>query len=142
MDRASVYLTAIIDTVVLSLDGACTAFAWRNVIEVLDGAIDEHGVPGIINSDQGSQFTSPAWVNRLNELGISISMDGRGRATDNIYIERFWRTLKQDYVYPFPAENGTTLWKGIRWFVNHYNKEKTHQGVGRRTPESVFRLSA
>jgi len=81
-------------------------------------------------------------VNRLNELGISISMDGRGRATDNIYIERFWRTLKQDYVYPFPAENGTTLWKGIRWFVNHYNKEKTHQGVGRRTPVSVFRLSA
>ena len=83
-----------------------------------------------------------AWVNKLNEHGISISMDGRGRATDNIYIERFWRTLKQDHVYPFPAENGTTLWKGIRRFMNHYNKEKTHQGVGRRTPESMSKLSA
>jgi putative transposase len=84
----------------------------------------------------------PVWANKLNEHGISISMDGRGRATDNIYIERFWRTLKQDYVYLFPAENGTTLWKGIRGFMNHYNKEKTHQGVGRQTPESVYRLSA
>jgi putative transposase len=112
------------------------------VIEVHDAAIHEHGVPGIINSDQGSQFTSRTWVNRLNELGISTSMDGRGRATDNIYIERFWRTLKQDHVYPFPAENGTTLWKGIRGFLNPYNKEKTNQKVGRQTPESMFLLSA
>jgi putative transposase len=143
MDRGFMYLTAIIDVYSRFIVGwgLHNSLHGENVIEVLDGAIDEHGVPGIINSDQGSQFTSPAWVNRLNELGISISMDGRGRATDNIYIERFWRTLKQDYVYPFPAENGTTLWKGIRWFVNHYNKEKTHQGVGRRTPESVFRLT-
>jgi putative transposase len=101
------------------------------VIEVLGATMQEHGVPKIINSDQGIQFTSPALVNKLNEIGIIISMDGRGRATDNIYIEqRFWRTLKQDYIYPFPAENGTTLWEGLRWFMNHYNNEKT-KGIGR-----------
>ncbi|WP_129594593.1 IS3 family transposase [Seramator thermalis] len=144
MDKGFMYLTAIIDVYSRFIVGwgLHNSLHGENVIEVLEAAMQEHGVPEIINSDQGSQFTSPGWVNRLNELGIGISMDGRGRATDNIYIERFWRTLKQDYVYPFPAENGTTLWKGLRWFMNHYNKEKTNQGIGRRTPESVFRLSA
>lgn len=144
MDKGFMYLTAIIDVYSRFIVGwgLHNSLHGENVIEVLEAAVQEHGVPEIVNSDQGSQFTSPAWVNKLNELGISISMDGRGRATDNIYIERFWRTLKQDHVYPFPAENGTTLWKGIRLFVNHYNKEKTHQGVGRRTPESMFKLSA
>ena len=78
MDRGFMYLTAIIDVYsrVIVGWGLHNSLHGENVIEVLDGAIDEHGVPGIINSDQGSQFTSPAWVNRLNELGISISMDG------------------------------------------------------------------
>jgi len=144
MDKGFMYLTAIIDVYSRFIVGwgLHNSLHGENVIEVLDAAIHEHGVPEIINSDQGSQFTSPTWVNRLKELGISISMDGRGRATDDIYIERFWRTLKQDYVYPFPAENGTTLWKGIRGFMNHYNKEKTNQGVGRQTPESIYRFSA
>jgi putative transposase len=81
------------------------------VIEALDAAVLQHGIPEITNSAQGSLFTCPSWVNKLPELGITISMNGRGRATDNIYIERFWRTLKQDYAYSHPAENGITLWK-------------------------------
>ncbi len=69
-------------------------------------------------------------------------MDGKGRATDNINIERFWRTLKQDWVYSHPADNGTELWAGINWYINFYNKEKTHQGIGRQIPESVYRKVA
>jgi putative transposase len=144
MDKGFMYLTAIIDVYSRFIVGwgLHNSLHGENAIEVLHAAIHKHGVSEIINSDQGSRFTSPTWVNRLNELGISISMDGRGRATDNIYIKRFWRTLKQDYIYPFSTENGTTLWKGIKWSMNHYNKEKTNQGIERRTPESVVRLSA
>ena len=114
MDKGFMYLTAIIDVYSRFIVGwgLHNSLHGENVIEVLEAAIEEHGVPEIINSDQGSQFTSPAWVNKLNEHGISISMDGRGRATDNIYIERFWRTLKQDYVYPFPAKTVPLFGKG------------------------------
>ena len=69
-------------------------------------------------------------------------MDGKGRATDNIYIERFWRTLKQDWVYSHPVDNGAELWAGIKWYIEYYNKEKTHQGIGRRIPERVYRRVA
>jgi putative transposase len=144
MYKGFMYLTAIIDVYSRFIIGwgLHNSLHGDNVIEVLDAAIQQHGIPEIVNSDQGSQFTSPAWVNKLNELGINISMDGRGRATDNIYIERFWRTLKQDYVYPCPAEDGITLWKGIKEFMDYYNEEKTNQGVGRQTPESIYRFSA
>ena len=69
-------------------------------------------------------------------------MDGKGRAIDNIFIERFWRTLKQDYVYISPAENGIELFQGVKRFMNKYNYHKTHQGIGRVTPCSVYKLVA
>ena len=70
-----------------------------NAIEVLNRATEEHGHPEIVNSDQGSQYTCPKWIDALAEKGIAISMDGRGRFRDNAWIERFWRTLKTEYVY-------------------------------------------
>jgi putative transposase len=76
---------------------------------VLRGAIARFGKPEIVNSDQGSQFTCEAWINFLQNEDITISMDSRGRCLDNIWIERFWRTVKREYVYLHPAENGKVL---------------------------------
>jgi len=81
--------------------------------EPTNGAIDRYGKPEIVNSDQGSQFTAHRWIDCLNQKNITISMDGKGRALDNIWIERFWRTIKYEYIYLNPADNGTVLSKGI-----------------------------
>lgn len=69
-------------------------------------------------------------------------MDSKGRATDNIFIERFWRTLKQDYVYLRPADSGTELFFGLKKYVNYYNNHKTHQGIGRITPVGLYKQVA
>ena len=78
----------------------------------------------------------------MEQAGIKISMDGRGRATDNIFIERFWRTLKQDYVYLNPAESGTELYLGLKGYINYYNNHKTHQGIGRIIPVKLYKQVA
>ncbi len=140
MQKGFMYLTAIIDVysryiVGWSLHNTLQA---ENVKEVLEAAVTKHGKPEIINSDQGSQFTCPLWIEALKEHGIRVSMDGRRRAIDNIYIERFWRTIKQDYVYMYPCENGLVLYNGIKWFIEYYNTIKCHQGIGRQTPESRY----
>ena len=101
-----------------------------------------HGKPKIINSDQGSQFTCALWTEFVDKAEITISMDGRGRATDNIFIERFWRTLKQDYVYLNPAESGTDLYRGLRGYIIYYNNQKSHQGIGRITPAKLYHQAA
>lgn len=103
-------------------------------------------MPKIINSDQGSQFTCALWTEYIEEdnknANIRISMDGRGRATDNIYIERLWRTVKRDYVYICPANDGTELYKGLNIFFEYYNNKKTHQGIERKIPVSLYRPAA
>jgi putative transposase len=147
MPKGFMYLTAIIDVysryiVAWELHNSLDA---ENALGVLKMAISRHGMPEIINSDQGSQFTSALWTEYIeNELQgkIKISMDGKGRATDNIYIERFWRTLKQDYVYIWPAENGTELFKGIKKFIDKYNNKKPHQGINRTIPALMYNIAA
>lgn len=94
--------------------------------------------PEIINTDQGSQYTCNAWVEALNKENIQISMDGKGRATDNAYIERFWRTIKQEYIYLYPSNDGLTLYKGIEKFVHYYNNERSHQGINRTKPVVLY----
>jgi putative transposase len=93
----------------------------------------------MINSDQGSQFTSELYINLLQSNNIDISMDGRGRAKDNIYIERFWRTIKHDYIYRNPSENGTELWCGMDRFIQFYNEKRPHQSLLNRCPIDVYR---
>lgn len=111
--------------------------------EVLKEALALHGKPEIINTDQGSQFTSHEFRHELRGPSIQISMDGKGRAMDNIYIERFWRSLKYEHVYLQPAEDGLGLFKGIQVYINFYNKERRHQSLGHRTPaESFTQLAA
>jgi putative transposase len=114
----------------------------ENTLEVFKRAIEEHGKPEIINSDQGSQFTCPLWTEFADQEGVRISMDGKSRALDNIYIERFWRTLKRDYVYLNPAENGTELFKGIKGYISYYNNTKSHQGIGRISPVKLYKQVA
>jgi putative transposase len=145
MAKGFMYLTAIIDvysryTVGWDIFNSLDA---ENSLAVLKAAIARHGKPEIINSDQGSQFTCALWTEYVEkEVNITISMDGKGRATDNIYIERLWRTVKWDYVYICPATNGTELYQGLSKFFEYYNNVKTHQGIGREIPASLYKTAA
>jgi len=143
MAKGFLYLTAIIDIysryiVAWDLHNSLEA---RNTLAVLKQAIAEHGEPEIINSDQGSQFTCALWTEYCDKAGIKISMDGKGRAIDNIFIERFWHTIKWDYVYLHPCNNGTQMYAGISAFINRYNR-KAHQGIGRIAPIKLFQQAA
>jgi putative transposase len=144
MANGFMYLTAIIDLYSRYIVGwdLFNSLNAENTLAVLKQAIDQHGKPEIINSDQGCQFTCALWTEFVDKAGITISMDGRGRATDNIFIERFWRTLKQDYVYLHPAESGTELYKGLRGYIIYYNNQKSHQGIGRITPAKLYHQAA
>lgn len=108
------------------------------MVDCLQEAVAHHGKPEIVNSDQGSQFTSKKWVECLQKQTIRISMDGKGRAIDNVYIERLWRTVKYDYVYLSPPEDGWQLQKGLTRFFQHYNYHKYHQGIDRQPPANLY----
>jgi len=144
MERGFLYLTAIIDVYSRYIVGWCLSntLGAEYPLNVLKQAIKEHGKPEIVNSDQGSQFTCPSWVEYLEEQEIVISMDGRGRALDNIFIERFWRTIKQEYIYIWPAEDGNILLKGIEKYMNYYNNKRTHQSLDRKTPYQWYEHAA
>jgi putative transposase len=144
MQKGFMFLTAIIDlysryvvawNISNTLDAECS-------LSVLKNAISMHGKPEIVNSDQGSQFTSAIWTEYLDENGIKISMDGKGRALDNIFIERLWRSVKYDYVYLNPAADGNELFHGLREYFDYYNHCQSHQGIGRRIPVDLFKPAA
>ena len=144
MAKGFMYLTAIIDVYsrfIVGWELSNNLYA-ETVLEVLKQAIQCHGKPEIINSDQGSQFTCPLWTEYIESDGIKLSMDGKGRATDNIYIERFWRTLKQDYVYLNPASDGLQLFSGIKEYIQYYNTKKSHQGIDRNIPAKLYKKAA
>ncbi len=138
MKRGFLYLTAIIDVYSRYIVGwgLFNTLDAENTLGVLKEAITLFGNPEIINSDQGSQFTCSRWVEYLKNEDIIISMDGKGRASDNAYIERFWRTLKWEYVYLNPAEDGKELQIGIKEYLYYYNNQRTHQSLNHHTPYS------
>ena len=107
-------------------------------LEALQESITEYGHPEIFNSDQGSQFTSQAFTDCLKAVGVQISMDGRGRCFDNIFIERLWRSLKYELIYLMAFEDGIHLNQEVRKWFNWYNQERPHQALGYRTPEVVY----
>jgi putative transposase len=125
MAKGFLYLTAIIDLYSRYVVGwgLSNSLDAGNSHRVLKDAILVNGKPEIINSDQGSQFTCKDWIKLLEKEGIQISMDGKGRAIDNIFIERFWRSVKYDHVYLWPANDGLELFKGLQLYFNHYNYE-------------------
>ena len=116
------------------------------VVGMLKEAIALHGKPQIINSDQGSQFTSEEYTALFREGGVAegvkISMDGKGRAIDNVFIERFWRTLKHDHLYLNPPAEGGELYTTCKHFVHFYNEKRKHSKIGKVTPAMRYRMAA
>jgi putative transposase len=103
-------------------------------VEALEEAIERFGQPEIFNTDQGAQFTADAFTRVLRERGIAISMDGKGRCLDNVFVERLWRSVKYEEVYLHAYGNVTEARAGIGRYLNFYNDERPHQALGYQTP--------
>ena len=95
----------------------------------LEEAIDMHGKPEILNTDQGSQFTSEIFTHSVLSKNIKFSMDGKGRAIDNVFIERLWRSVKYESVYLNPPESGIDLYRQLNIYFDFYNHRRRHQGI-------------
>ena len=135
-----VYLVAIIDWYsrkVLAWQVSNTMDA-SFCVDCLTAALDEYGAPEIFNTDQGSQFTCEVWVKVLQENAIKISMDGRGRALDNIFVERLWRSVKYEDVYPKNYASMPELLMGLAEYFDFYNGERFHQALSYKTPDQVY----
>jgi putative transposase len=140
MAQGFVYLAAVMDwasrrvlswRISVTLDSAFC-------IAALDEAIARYGRPTIMNTDQGAQFTSAAFTGRLLELGIRISMDGRGCWRDNIFVERLWRSLKYEEVYLHGYDSVSAATAGIARYFALYNSQRPHSKLNDRTPDAVF----
>jgi len=107
-------------------------------VAALEDALALFGTPEIFNTDQGSQFTAHPFVKVLLDSGVQVSMDGVGRAIDNVFIERLWRTVKYDHVYLNPANSGNELRDGLEIYLNYYNEERPHSSLGDMTPDETY----
>jgi len=105
--------------------------------EMLEEALSR-GKPEVFNTDQGVQFTSSAWTGQLEKAGVSVSMDGRGRCLDNVFVERLWRSVKYEDVYLCCYESVLELEKGLRAYFVFYNEERSHQSLDYQTPVKVY----
>lgn len=140
MAHGFVYLVAIMDWF------SRRVLAWRLSItmetdfcvEALQEALDRYGKPEIFNTDQGVQFTASAFIDKLAEQGVQISMDGKGRFLDNIFIERLWRSLKYEEVFIKAYANVAEARLGIGAWLSFYNDERKHQSLGYCTPSQIF----
>ena len=140
MASGFMYLAAVIDWY------SRYVIAWR-LSNTLDGAfclemLEEalgSGKPEVFNTDQGVQFTASAFTGRLEAGGVAVSMDGRGRALDNVFVERLWRSVKYEDVYIWRYETVPELRRGLGRYFGFYNEERPHQSLGDRTPGAVYR---
>jgi putative transposase len=107
-------------------------------LEMLEEALSR-GRPEVFNTDQGVQFTAQAWTSRLESAGVAVSMDGRGRCLDNVFVERLWRSVKYEDVYPQRYETVPQLLVGLGQYFRFYNTERVHQSLEYRTPAAVYR---
>jgi len=140
MSRGFMYLVAIMDW------HSRKVLSWRVsnsidadfCVEALEEAIVKYGCPEIFNTDQGSQFTSESFIKVLKDNHIKISMDGRGRFMDNIFIERLWWTVKYQYLYLRAFEGGKDLRKGLKKWFQFYNRDRSHQSLEDWTPNEIY----
>ncbi len=140
MEKGNLYLVAVIDWY------SRRVLAWRLsnsmeagfCVEALQEAILTYGAPEIFNTDQGAQFTSEAFTSVLKEHGVTISMDGRGRWLDNVFVERLWRSLKYEEVYLKAYESVAEARREIGAYLHYFNSRRRHTSLGRRTPDQVF----
>ena len=107
-------------------------------VDALKEAIHRYGAPEIFNTDQGSQFTSEAWIDVLKASNVRISMDGKGRWIDNVFIERLWRSVKYEDIYLKAYENGRQLQAGLSRYFDFYNRIRVHQELDYRTPDEIY----
>ncbi len=141
MRRGFLYLVAVMDW------STRKVLSWRvsNTMDVefcidaLEEALARFGRPEIFNTDQGSQFTSPRFTGVLREAGVRISMDGRGRWMDNVFIERLWRSLKYECIYLHAFETGSELRTGLTSWIGYYNARLPHSTLAGRTPDEAYR---
>jgi putative transposase len=139
LPRGFMYLAAVIDWY------SRYVIAWR-LSNTLDGSfclemLEEalgRGRPEVFNTDQGVQFTAEAWTGRLVRAGVAVSMDGRGRCLDNVFVERLWRSVKYEDVYVRGYEGVPELERGLGRYFPFYNEERPHQALGYRTPAAVY----
>lgn len=140
MARGFMYLVAVMDW------HSRKVLSWRLsntleadfCVEALEEALLRHGRPEIFNTDQGAQFTSQAFTGLLKSHEIQISMDGRGRVQDNIFIERLWWSTKYQYLYLWTFDNGAQLRQGLGQWFQLYNQERSHQALDNLTPDEVY----
>jgi len=138
--RGFMYLAAIIDWY------SRYVIAWR-LSNTLDGSfcldlLEEalsRGQPEVFNTDQGVQFTAQAWTGRLEVAGVQVSMDGKGRCLDNVFVERLWRSVKYEDIYLRGYEHVPELQEGLGRYFPYYNDERPHQSLGYQTPVTVYR---
>lgn len=139
MRRGFLYLVAIMDW------NSRRVLSWRLsktmeadfCIEALEEALSRFGKPGIFNTDHGSQFTSPRFTQVLLDAGVRVSMDGRGRWIDKVFIERLWRSMKYECIYLNAFETGSEARAGIGRWITYYNRARPHTALRGRTPEEV-----
>jgi putative transposase len=140
VQRGFLYLVAIMDWAtrhVLAWRLSNTMDA-RFCVEALEEALARYGPPEIMNTDQGSQFTGSAWITTLTGAGVQVSMDGRGRCMDNIFIERLWRSLKYEAVYLHELTDGFKAEQVIGEWIDFYNGDRPHSALGGRTPAEAY----
>jgi putative transposase len=140
MSRGFVYLTAVLDWATRRV------LAWRlsnslaadAAVEALEDAIAKNGVPDIMNTDQGSQFTASEFIGVLQERGIRISMDGKGCWRDNVFVERLWKTIKYEHVYLHAYDSVSDARAKITTYLDFYNRRRPHRSLDGRTPDTVY----
>ncbi len=140
MARGFCYLVAIMDLYsrkILSWQ-LSNSLDPRFCVTALTEALERYGTPEIFNTDQGAQFTSQAFTGVLDQHGIRISMDGKGRWVDNVFIERFWRSLKYEEVYLYAYDDLNEARAGLDRYMRYYNGERRHSSLRKRTPEAVY----
>ncbi len=140
MSRGHMYLVAVMDwhsRKVLSWRVSNTLDA-DFCVEALKQAIKRYGAPEIFNTDQGAQFTSKQFTEVLKSSKVAISMDGRGRCQDNIFIERLWWTVKHQYLYLRSFDTGSQLRTGLKQWFEFYNRDRSHQALDNMTPDEVY----
>ena len=143
MRRGFLYLVAVMDwstRKVLSW-GVSNTMDVEFCIEALEEALARFGRPDIFNTDQGSQFTSPRFTGVLRDASVRISMDGRGRWMDNVFMERLWRSLKYECVYLHAFETGSALRAGLTEWIGYYNARRPHSTLGGCTPDEAYQAT-
>ena len=140
MRRGFLYLVAVLDWATRRV------LAWRLsntlttdcCLDALEAAIQAHGCPGILNTDQGSQFTSTAFVTAVQQHGLALSMDGRGAWRDNLFVERLWKTVKYEEVYLHAYASGIEAQRHLAAYFTFYNQGRPHGALDGRTPDMVY----